>query len=283
MLIRRIFVGVPDNSSSKFPQCQQILGNGFCCVSSESCFFDSPSNCSAPNAVQCSKLLYTSRNGTTRLIFGLIAQLAKGTTQACCPPFTVCPSNFNQSTSLVRCNLIESSQSSATNPSTSSASPSSSPISSLPSLSLSSASTTISSSSGNALPLGSVTALSSTILSSPTSSSGAEPLSAGTDAGIGIGVAVAILSLVGLGFWLYRRGKNKGAAVATTTTSDVLEGRIKEVSNTGDMIVNGPPLGRYELGANSVRGYERHQGVDYNKYELPAEGLRGYDGGTRTH
>jgi len=45
----------PNNTNSAFPQCQTILSSGYCCISANACYIDTPSDCAASNSVPCSK------------------------------------------------------------------------------------------------------------------------------------------------------------------------------------------------------------------------------------
>jgi hypothetical protein len=43
----------PNNTNVAFPQCQTILGSGYCCISENNCYIDTPSDCAAANSVPC--------------------------------------------------------------------------------------------------------------------------------------------------------------------------------------------------------------------------------------
>jgi hypothetical protein len=60
-LMLNVLPGVPGDQGISFPRCQEILNQGFCCMDKESCFIDTPSDCSSPNSVQCSKWISLSR------------------------------------------------------------------------------------------------------------------------------------------------------------------------------------------------------------------------------
>lgn len=45
----------PNNTNTAFPQCQTILGSGYCCVTENNCYIDTPSDCAASNSVKCSR------------------------------------------------------------------------------------------------------------------------------------------------------------------------------------------------------------------------------------
>jgi len=47
--------GTPNNTNTAFPQCQTILGSGYCCVTENNCYIDTPSDCAASNSVKCSR------------------------------------------------------------------------------------------------------------------------------------------------------------------------------------------------------------------------------------
>lgn len=187
--------------------------------------------------------------------------LAEGTTEACCPQFTECPSNFNQTTALVRCQFTPQASTSTSATSSSSTSTSSSTLTST--LTSTTASISTLASSNVAQPSNSPT---SAILSSSqpgtTSTSlivtESKGLSAGANAGIGIAAALAVLAFAALGFWLYRGGKRKGELAARRVSAD----RFPPSSYHDATDTSAQPL--------RTDGQGFHRDVDYGKHELPS-------------
>ncbi|KAE9368507.1 hypothetical protein N431DRAFT_59813 [Stipitochalara longipes BDJ] len=231
----------PNNTNTAFPQCQTILGSGYCCVSENGCYIDTPSDCGAANSIPCSMLV-------------------SGVDEACCPPFTTCPNNFNQS-STVRCNIVQNAVSSSTSSTKSSptTSTSSSPSSSAASK------TTSSAPSDTLSPVtqsGSSASPSATGINVTSSST----LSPGADAGIGIGVALVIIAIAGLAFWAYRRGKKKGAAARTAEAQAALGNQM----SPGIQHQQYDPI-KYSDVPQYQQGFQQHELSAHRPYNAAAE------------
>jgi hypothetical protein len=179
--------------SAPYPQCQNFLGKGWCCVAGATaddngCYVDQESVCGQSGSVSCSGL-------------------AVGVSQACCPRLTRCATGYNFTLSFVRCqiqstalvalasaSLSSSSSSRTTSTSVSSVQASTTPATTLPSTSLDKSPTS--------------PATTSTSTSPPPAGSSSPALSGGAIAGIAIGPALALLGAFGLWF-LYRRRQKK--------------------------------------------------------------------------
>ncbi|KAN0093949.1 hypothetical protein V8E51_017133 [Hyaloscypha variabilis] len=244
----------PNNTNTAFPQCQTILGSGYCCVTENNCYIDTPSDCAASNSVKCTMLV-------------------SGIDEACCPPFTTCPNNFNQSTT-VRCNIVQNAASSSTT-STQSSSPTTSSSSS-PSPSAATK-TTSSAASDTLSPVTQSGGSSSPSATGISVTSSGSTLSPGADAGIGVGVALVLIAIAGLAFWAYQRGKKRGAAARAAEAQAAL----------GNQMSPGIQHQQYDpMKYNDVPQYQQAYNQAYQQHELPAQ--RQYNtaaelGGTGQH
>ncbi|KAK6348804.1 hypothetical protein TWF730_009574 [Orbilia blumenaviensis] len=161
---------IPDEDR---PKCVSIFGYGFCCTEHQSCFVDLSSTCGRPNSVECNS-------------------------DACCPEFTSCATNFNQTRELVRCDIrpelipeVVFGTSRAVSGSARSTI-----------ATTSTSSTAIQTSTDPSV----TTSDTSTATSQPNSGSSATaPLSGGAIAGIVIGAIVALLIGVGIGWFIFNQ------------------------------------------------------------------------------
>ncbi|KAH8787455.1 hypothetical protein F5882DRAFT_461698 [Hyaloscypha sp. PMI_1271] len=241
----------PNNTNSAFPQCQTILSSGYCCISANACYIDTPSDCAASNSVPCK-------------------MLAAGTTQACCPPFTTCPSSFNQS-STVRCNLAQNVVSSSTS-STKSSTTTSSTKSSV------SSATSSKTTSQASDPLSPVSATANAASPTGTTTASSSGLSPGADAGIGVGVAIVVLAIAALAFLAYRRGKKKGAAAraaeaqaapGTQMSPVVGQQQYYDPAKYSDTPPFQQGVQQHELPSQTTHGRPAELGAGHEQHELP--------------
>ena len=186
-----------------------------------------------------------------------IAELGPGVSEACCPEFTQCPGNFNQTTGDTRCQFTPSASTSTT---TSTASSSTSTTISTASSSTSSAATS------TVIPTSTTTSLSTsasqTVVTSPTSqpinaaSTPSNSLSAGADAGIAVVSTLAVIAVAGAAFWMWRR-RTKRQKYPTLPSHQV------------DAAQN---LGRPSYNDFTNReNYGKHELADDHRNELPVE------------
>ncbi|KAK3292651.1 uncharacterized protein B0H64DRAFT_233657 [Chaetomium fimeti] len=185
----------------EFPSCQESLGKGWCCDGTDpadNCFVDQSSACEEPDSVPC-------------------ANLAEGTSKACCPRLTTCAADHAASVGMVRCNMqyFDLQRAAEAPPSSSSARTTTSPASSSISTS-STGSTELSTpgaSSGALLPASSTAATSNagdvqqTPLPSDVNSQGqgTSELSAGLIAGAAVGGTLGFVALLVLGYLFLRK------------------------------------------------------------------------------
>ncbi|KAK6526724.1 hypothetical protein TWF281_009926 [Arthrobotrys megalospora] len=158
---------IPDEDR---PKCVSIFGYGFCCTEHQSCFVDVSSSCDDPNSVQCNS-------------------------EACCPEFTRCATNFNQTRQLVRCDIRPELIPDVVFGTTRAVSGSAR-----------STTTTSVSSTETSTDTSTTSSDTSTATSQPNSGSSATaPLSSGAIAGIVIGAILALLIGVGIGWFIFNQ------------------------------------------------------------------------------
>ncbi|MCJ1383683.1 hypothetical protein MMC17_006797 [Xylographa soralifera] len=180
-------------------------------------------------------------------LFNAVAELGPGVSEACCPEFTQCPGNFNQSTDDTRCQFTPSASTSTTTSTASS------------STSSTTTSTAITTSTSISLA---TTAVSQTVVTSPTSqpinsaSTPSNSLSAGADAGIAVVSTLAVIAVAGAAFWMWRkRAKRQNHSASAYHKADAAH-------NLGK-----PPDNNFIDREN----YGKHELPDDHRNELPAE------------
>ena len=179
----------------------------------------------------------------------LVAELAPGTDEACCPAFTSCLSNFNQSASAVRCSITQITPNSSAEslPKTLLAQISSSP-STPTELSETSAILQTSTPSSSVLSIGSLTS----------SHASSKPISGAAGVGIGIATIVGLLAFVACGIWLYRKGQVSQERAYRRRLERIAARRDQEAAQSGASV---PPT--YEEGFKYA--------VQYNSYDHPGD------------
>ena len=186
----------------------------------------------------------------------LVAELAPGTDEACCPAFTSCLSNFNQSASAVRCSITQITPNSSAEslPKTLLAQISSSP-STPTELPETPAILQTSTPSPSVLPIGPLTSSSQAVTSSHASS---KPISGAAGVGIGIATIVGLLAFVACGIWLYRKGQVSQERAYRRRLERIAARRDQEAAQSGASV---PPT--YEEGFKYA--------VKYNSYGHPGD------------
>ncbi|KAK6512018.1 hypothetical protein TWF481_000916 [Arthrobotrys musiformis] len=164
---------IPDENR---PKCISIFGYGFCCTEHQSCFVDVASTCGTPNSVQCNS-------------------------DACCPEFTRCATNFNQTRELVRCEiraeLIPEVVYGTSRPVGGSAS--------LTSTTISAPASSTQTSTGPGVTSSDRGTASTATSGANNGTSATPPLGGGAIAGIVIGAILALLIGVGLGWFIFNQ------------------------------------------------------------------------------